>query len=64
MRLAFGVDSEMDELQWRGVGRGPDGGVRQRRRPLPVQRAGGHRVHSRRPGARVLAGEDVDCEYQ
>lgn len=52
----------MAKLQWRGVGRGPNRSVRQRRRALPFQRVGGHAFRGRRPCQYLNAGEDFGCK--
>lgn len=56
------IDSEVAELQRGGLGDGPDNGVRERRRTLPLQRAAGDRVHTWRSRARLAAREDPHCE--
>lgn len=48
----------MAELQRRGVGCWPYGRVRQRCRPLSVQRIGSHHIHGWRPPACLAFGED------
>ena len=48
----------MAELQRRGVGDGPDRGIRERRRPLPIQRAAGDSVPTWRSPPSVGDGED------
>lgn len=63
IRIPVRVDSEMAELQRGGVGDGPDGGVRERRRAVPVQRAAGDRAHSWRPRPGLAVREDPRCEF-
>lgn len=60
-RISTRVDSEMAELQRGGVGDGPHSSFRERRSPVPVQRAGGDRVYAWRSRARLNARENANC---
>lgn len=58
IRIPVRVHRAMAELQRGGVGDGPDGGVRERSGAVPLQRAGGDHLYSRRPRTRFAAREN------